>query len=275
MDRNLNVLAQNRTIPTKDKLSPADVEGMYQLGKGGVESMTSPQEMVNAPRTIEAVPQGNQINPLSQRGRINAADNMSEEFFLKELMNPKANPQMVSILRNALQNRANKLRPLQKTVMERDPSKTYIERDTEGKENVLQTGKEKPKPFDVEGSYKNKDTKTYWSYDKQKGIYFDTKIPYDKNEDGTSGTSGSGEGKGYNYSNLYANVQTGIKKIKELKETKLSKQLNKELMETGKFEFTEPGTNKIHVFNKSEDFHKYKETIKESYVNDAIERSEE
>jgi cytochrome c biogenesis protein ResB len=41
---------------------------------------------------------------------------------------------------------------------------------------------EKPMVFDIEGSYKNPDTGTYWTFDKNTGKPRDLEIPYDKNE---------------------------------------------------------------------------------------------
>ncbi len=39
-----------------------------------------------------------------------------------------------------------------------------------------------PKPFDIEGSYKNDETGTYWTYNKQTGKPEDLGIPFDRNE---------------------------------------------------------------------------------------------
>jgi len=40
----------------------------------------------------------------------------------------------------------------------------------------------KPQTFDIEGSYKNPETGTYWTFDKNEGKPRDLGIPYDKNE---------------------------------------------------------------------------------------------
>lgn len=41
---------------------------------------------------------------------------------------------------------------------------------------------QKPQTFDIEGSYKNPETGTYWTFDKNEGKPRDLEIPYDKNE---------------------------------------------------------------------------------------------
>ena len=47
-------------------------------------------------------------------------------------------------------------------------------------------GEPKDKLFDIEGSYKNDKTGTYWTYDKQTGKPIDLEIPFDRNEGRTT-----------------------------------------------------------------------------------------
>lgn len=101
------------------------------------------------------------VNALDQRGRINAADNMSEEFFLREMMNPKGNPQVASVLGNALQNQANRLRPKeQKTMNVAKGGDVLGFNEKTGKYEKIYSNEEQPKtPSSVllgEGTYGGK-----------------------------------------------------------------------------------------------------------------------
>lgn len=56
-----------------------------------------------------------------------------------------------------------------------DPNKFYIPNSEMLKES-------KPQAFDIEGSFKNDETGTYWTYNKQTGKPEDLGIPFDRNE---------------------------------------------------------------------------------------------
>jgi len=129
------------------------------------------------------------------------------------IMNPNIDQQQIertNVLSVLARNQVERLKPKKSVITERDPFKRYISTDEYGNEKVIQEAGEKPKLYDVEGNMKNPKTGTYWSYDKQKGNYFDTGVPYDKNEGRGSTTINMSP----SYGDLIGKVNKGIKDIK-------------------------------------------------------------
>jgi len=130
------------------------------------------------------------------------------------LLNQNADDKLLSkvnVLSGLAQQETERTKPKVGTVFERDPFKKYVERDDYGNEKTIQEADSKQKPFDIEGSYKNSKTKTYWSYDKQTGKHFDTGIPYDPNEGRATVNIKTGKDEvkklGDNASELVANLR--------------------------------------------------------------------
>lgn len=135
-----------------------------------------------------------------------------QDFAISNLINPDASPenkQMVGSLVSALNTKLPQL-PKRETkvvdknllsITENPDGTTQVKPLYEGPEDwklgpdgayyYNSKGENKSNPeykqkFDIEGSYKNDKTGTYWSFDKNTGQYVDSKIPFDRKEGRTT-----------------------------------------------------------------------------------------
>ena len=255
----------------KNVLSSETFSGQ-RLGGGKPTGMgldvNLPENTQQVQQNMAPVPPETQTRQISPQEKFKNAETIYSDFenaIIPILTNPNVGEEDISrlnIFRTIAEKQKEKFRPKERKIGTFNPEYDVVD-ETTGE--VLRKGTQKQKPFDVEGSMKNPKTKTYWSYNKQTGEYFDTQVPYDQSEGKSSTTNNYGSGD-YNYSNLYSNVQEGIKVIKSLKSAPT--EVNKE---TGMITYYEPGNKEGKVFANQKEFDTYKEGIKNQYVNDAYE----
>lgn len=203
--------------------------------------------------------------PVPQGEKYKRAQKIIDDFnnsYVQQALNPEADQNQLSkmsVLGRLLGEQAERMRPKTPKIASYNPENDIIDENTG---EIIRKGTAKAKPFDIEGSYENKETGTYWTYDKQLGIPIDTKIPYDQSKGKTTVNVGD---KSPDYSSDYGTVVTGINEIQKLKKTNLLKKKN------GKLEFSEPGAEKSKVFKNEKEFNDYKETKKKEYNTAAVQ----
>jgi hypothetical protein len=180
--------AGNDDVSTETAKNPFYDPNSLGLGDEGVMSSLNPEM---TPTQLEPSTYEKTIRtPVPQAEQYKRAKKVVGDFqtsLLPFLLDPDADQEQLSrvnALGQLVGNQVENLKPLQKKYEEYDPAKGEHEIDPiTGERTVVREPQTKPKLFDIEGTFKNSKTKTYWTYDKQTGKPVDTGIEYEKNND--------------------------------------------------------------------------------------------
>jgi hypothetical protein len=157
-----NVNPMNQSTDRKANfITPGELDGLTMPTKDVV-----PQQPTNIQKNFNRL-----SSPLQ---RYNTAQGESSNFLTNALKDPNVDYDRLNTLAKLLQGDVERIRPVAPSVIERDPTKRYVERDQYGNEKVIQEGM--PKNTDKEiDNFTGSDGHRYTTYMKPSGETYEKK----------------------------------------------------------------------------------------------------